>query len=538
MSPVSDLSTSDGQNAPNLVLARLLDYFGRRTNWQRRLWNPGTVTVLRETLEAVDLLASGHLRPQTVSELARTAQRRSGPDLGLGSPATRSALTATLEELRKSPENRIARHQLDHLLTGIPPDYLARWRQILSDEPEKLAPEEASRVLAGHLLGLGFSPDHLHRWATWLLRGKNPASLAEVFGKADEVARRQPRPWDVLVPFVALEQHGQQMPAEWLDAAATTRWLSQNAPAATLRHNGGFLLQITARDPWAAVEEAGDLVESMRARVAVGLPGSPHFEPFATAVVSGSAEMFQLGRPLRQVDVHALRRQNGLFSTSDPGLTGKLRSAIDLVAPLETGAPGAAIAGGWAALEAVLARADTPNTRIAEDFAVLVACSFPRAELTPLSYAYTAENDDALAAELRSVSSNLERCRMLGTAIEQGRDVHLQRPSDQAALERVRGIVSNPSAVLRRVATYAEEALQRLYRQRNLVLHAGKTDSVAISMVLRTVPPIVGAGLDRLVHDALVTGHSYPLRLVARARTALEHCGKEGGAKPWDLLGH
>ena len=83
-------------------MARLLDYFGRRTNWQRRLWNPGTVTVLQETLEAVDLLASGH-RAATVKELARMAQRRSGPDLGLGPSAVRSALTATLRKLQESP---------------------------------------------------------------------------------------------------------------------------------------------------------------------------------------------------------------------------------------------------------------------------------------------------------------------------------------------------------------------------------------------------------------------------------------------------
>ena len=116
--------------------------------------------------------------------------------------------------------------------------------------------------------------------------------------------------------------------------------------------------------------------------------------------------------------------------------------------------------------------------------------------------------------------------------------MYFQAPSDQAALERVRAILDDPPGVLHRVATYVDEAMQRLYRQRNLVLHAGTTDSVAMSSTLRTAPPLVGAGLDRLVHDALATGASDPLRLVARARTALEHCGHEGGAKPWDLLGH
>ena len=113
-----------------------------------------------------------------------------------------------------------------------------------------------------------------------------------------------------------------------------------------------------------------------------------------------------------------------------------------------------------------------------------------------------------------------------------------RKPSDQAAVERMRDILADPSEVLGRVVGYVNEALRRLYRQRNLVLHTGKTNSVAISFALRTVPPLVGAGLDRLVHDALAMGQSEPLRLVARGRTALQHCGKDGGVKPWDLLGH
>jgi len=518
-------------------MARLLDYFGRRTNWQRRLWNPGTVTVLQETLEAVDLLASGH-RAEAVRELARMAQHRSGPDRGLGTSADRSALTATLRKLQESPRSPIARHQLDQLLTSITKDYLARWSRILSSDPNALAPEAASRTLAGHLLGLGFSSDYLHRWATWLAKQRSPASLAEVFREAEEVTRRQPRRWEVLVPFIALARHSQQMPPEWLDAGATTQWLAQNSPTVRLRHNGGFLLQINAHDQWAAAEEAGDLIESLAARVAVGQPGRPSFEPHSEAIIAGSAKTFPLGRPRRQVDIHALQRQNSLFSVVEPGLTGRLRSAIDMVAPLETGAPGAVIAGGWAALEAVLARPKASHREIAEDFAILVACSLPRAELTPLAYAYIAQNDDRLSAELIRSSSNLERCALIGTAIKKGVPMRLRTPSDQAAVERMRGILADPSGVLDRVVSYVNEALLRLYRQRNLVLHAGKTDSVAISSALRTVPPLVGAGLDRLVHDALEMGYSEPLRLVARARTAIQHCGKDGGVEPWDLLGH
>ena len=535
MSPAEHGSSRTGHaQAPDLAIARLRDYFGRRTNWQRRLWNPGTMVVLREALEASQLLETGHLRERAVVDLARTAERRAGPDLGVGPPALRRTLQASLREVRKRP---IARYELEHLLKSVEPNYLGRWSEALS-EPGKLATEQASRILAGHLLGLGFSPHYLHRWATWLGQRQKPATLSDVFAEAEEVARRQSRTWSVFVPFDAIERHGQRMPEEWLEPQAATEWMRREVPWTAERQNGGFLLGIKAPDPWAAVEQANDSIESLAARVAVGMPGRPRFEHLSKAFVSGSNEEFLLGRPRRQVDIRSLKRQHALFSVNAPALAGRLRSAIDLVAPLETGAPGAAVAGGWAALEAALARPDTLNSEAARDLAVLVACSFPRAELTPLTYAYEDQANDALSQQLRNARSNLERCELMGAAIRNNEALEFDNPSDRAAVERIRGIIAEPQAVLNRVVDYVEEALLRLYRQRNMVLHAGKTDSVAMSSALRTAPPLVGAGFDRLVHDALTVGDSDPLRLVARARIELSMCGKEGGSSIWDLLGH
>lgn len=536
MSPAEHGSSKTGHaQAPDLAIARLRDYFNRRTNWQRRLWNPGTVVVLRETLEASQLLETGHLRERAVVDLVRTAERRAGPDLGVGPAALRATLQASLKEMHKSP---IARYELEHLLKSVRPNYLGRWSEALVSEPGKLATEQASRILAGHLLGLGFSPDYLHRWATWLGQGQKPATLSDVFAEGEEVARRQSRRWSVFVPFDAIERREQRMPEEWLEPQAATEWMRREAPQAAARQTGGFLLDIEAPDPWAAVEQANDLIESLAARVAVGMPGQPRFEHLSKAFVSGSNKEFLLRRPRRQVDIHSLKRQHALFSVNAPALAGRLRSAIDLVAPLETGAPGAAVAGGWAALEAALARPGTPNSEAAKDLAVLVACSFPRAELTPLTYAYEDRANDALSRQLRSARSNLERCELMGAAIRNNETLKFGNPSDRAAVERIRGIIAEPQAVLKRVVNYVEEALLRLYRQRNMVLHAGKTDSVAMSSALRTAPPLVGAGFDRLVHDALTVGDSDPLRLVARARIELSMCGKEGGSSIWDLLGH
>lgn len=515
--------------ATELVIARLLDYFGHRTPWHRRLWNPGTVTLLKETLEAADLYNSNHLRKKAVEDLAKTAAYRAGPDLGVGPKSVKSSLTEILKEVRQRPGDRVVRHQLKYLLTRIEQNYLGRWSDILSENPTELPPEQSSRLLAGHLLGLGFSYENLHRWVTWVKAKRKPTTLADLFGEAEEVARRNKKPWSVLVPLKSINQHQQKMPKEWLDQAATTKWISENLGKAAPRKrtSGGFLLEICALDPWAAVELARNFLVSLKARVAVGKPTKPRLETWDRAFVFKSKKRFSrvlqvpLTHPERQVDVKSLKHHNAIFSIKHPGLTGRLRSAIDLLAPLETGAPGAAIAGGWAAVEAVLARPGTPNVQAAADLATLVACSFPRAELTPLVYAYRDTYDDALSQQLRDASSNRDRCALLGGAIERGGTFWFPNLSDLAAFERVKEITNNPSEVLKRVKGYAEESFRRLYRQRNLVLHAGKTDSVAMSSTLRTVPPLVGAGFDRLVHDALVIKKSKPLRLVARAQTEL-----------------
>lgn len=523
------------QQQTKLVTARLLEYSGRRTPWQRRLWNPGMVTVLQELLEAVEFLGDGHLRPKSVGDLAHRAEIRAGKDLGIGSPSFRAGLTRCLKKIH---EDALGRHKLEHFIQTISPGYLRRWREAIADNPGAISPERASRVLAGHLLGLGFSPERLHRWV-WKLRSAGEVqSPLELFEAAEELSRWTRRTWEVLVPVENIERDDQVMPAQWLEPTQVSRWIAMNAAGASHRGPGGFLLRIEALDPFAAVEVASDLIESLSARIAVGKPGMVRFSVGSTAWVAGRRGEFHLDRPRRQVDIHSIAQQNSLFSIESESIDGRMRSALDLLASLETGAPGAAVAGGWAAIEAVLARSDASNIDAAHDLAALVACSFPRAELTPLAYAYRNEHADQLALEIASASTNRERCGLLADAIRSGREPEFQKPGDQACAARMVRLLADPKHELAVVMGSAEEAIRRLYRQRNLVLHAGVTNSVAMTPTLRTVPPIVGAGFDRIVHDVLTTGNREPAKLVARAHVELELCGKPGGAPPWDLLGH
>ena len=129
--------------APNLVIARLLDYWGRRTDWQRRLWNPSTSTVLHEALESARELEAGQLREAAVRDLAGSAERRAGPDLGVGPSEVRALIVDTL---RRLPKSMTARRQLEHLLKAIATNYLRTWRDEFTSSPGVVPTEQISRV--------------------------------------------------------------------------------------------------------------------------------------------------------------------------------------------------------------------------------------------------------------------------------------------------------------------------------------------------------------------------------------------------------
>ena len=99
----------------------------------------------------------------------------------------------------------------------------------------------------------------------------------------------------------------------------------------------------------------------------------------------------------------------------------------------------------------------------------------------------------------------------------------------------MRELLREPRETLRKVRDYVEIALNRLYRQRNLILHGGKVTGDGRAEILATVPPLVGAGLDRIAH-AWFTERTSPIELAARAELGLELVGSPSGKHPTELL--
>jgi hypothetical protein len=218
-----------------------------------------------------------------------------------------------------------------------------------------------------------------------------------------------------------------------------------------------------------------------------------------------------------------MHRENRIWLESEPDPF--IDPAIELLAPLQSGTATAAIAGGWAAIESLLSEPHAKRADPAERLATIVACSFPRAELTDLAYAVIEIGGD-LADRLKELGSNREKAELTAKAILNGSLPMLPSWSDRAAVERVRDLLADPHKAM----------FARLYRQRNLILHAGKTQAVALRSTLRTASPLVGAGLDRIAHGRFA-GNLRPIQLAGRARTAIENLSADEPLRCVDLLG-
>ncbi|MGH3258940.1 MAG: hypothetical protein ACRDOU_26670 [Streptosporangiaceae bacterium] len=227
------------------------------------------------------------------------------------------------------------------------------------------------------------------------------------------------------------------------------------------------------------------------------------------------------------------------------GTRSRVDDALELAAPINQGPLGPAVAGSWAAVESLLSNPDDPHEErsgkavAADRLAAIIACSWPRAELTTLAHRYQRSEANELTGRLAACGTNRDRARIMAQAISENRELHFGEiragDSEQAALERMRALLAQPRSTLHDVLIPIKVAIRRLYRSRNIVLHGGSMKGVSLDASLRTGAPLIGAGLDRITHAALVEGLD-PLDLAARAETALNLVGGETKLSVVDLL--
>jgi hypothetical protein len=338
--------------------------------------------------------------------------------------------------------------------------------------------------------------------------------------------------FDILVPFEVEPDRKATRPSEWIDSAAAADWLRTNGFGGTtsIRQRGGLVLSLEARDVEGAFMQVGDILDRFAARVAIGT--SSAFRAHANVHVAGKGE-FDAQRPRRRVKVHALARADQVYALSP---TAPIDSALELLSHLDLGPPPVEIAAGWSAAEALLlGPGDRSNVAAADRLGALVACSWPRAELTDLAWAKIRQDDDKLSSKLAALKTNREKAERAAGELAAGSKIVLQDTSDMAAARQMSKLLGYPAAVLMDVRAHVAECFRRLYRVRNVILHAGRTDLVGLRATLRPAPPLVGAGMDRIAHAHLVSGTA-PLELVARAELEIARAGLSAAPSIVEML--
>ena len=515
-----------------VVATRMLDFFGAETAWQRRLWDIGTCLTLREIVEASDAVERA-LSSEAVDWLRVSALALAGPDLGVGTGAERSTLTAALQAnvTRGSFDARI----IEQIEASANRGYLSRWASALEAATPPVGPERLARALGGHLLGSGFSPEYLHRWWSYKVHHEGgERTLSDIVRDAHDRVAEPLACHDVIIPLRRATARVHEVPG-WLAPGAASDLLTpiNKRPIAGLA--GALRLKLTARDPGAAVEAAADLVDRYIARITLGGGGEGIDPlPYVWVAAAGRHQRMRLRRR-RGLEIPVLlRRDEPITSPVAP----RIDSSLELLGPVDQGPTASAAAGGWAAVETLLsAPGDRAKVRAADRLASLVACSFPRAELAQLAHRFVARDGDSnplLAERLSSASTNTNRARRLARHLRVD-DVAFSDESDAAACQRMKALVLNPRTGLRDLEAHLQRSLRRLYRVRNLVLHGAATDSVTLTPALRAAAPLIGAGIDRLVRGTVLQAVQ-PLDLAARARIMIDNADNLDPERLGDLL--
>lgn len=546
------MSATSQSDVELLVRARLEEFTTQWAPWNRRCWDLGTALALSEAHEASTWVPRRVLSESALSWfLKRSLQPRLGQDMALGDSVVRQQLESTLKSGLTKRANQRTLAELTKLVRN---DYLARWRDYIAkmarERPGELNVERTSRYIAGHLLDGGFHIDNLRKIIPAALSATPTlADLVDYLNDLDQLGTREYR---IVIPLQrvpvpeAARKSDSWIPPDQLQAVLAPLYTDieqaigpESLKALRASPSGALRFVVTVRDRESAADEARDILSRLAKRAKYIRGTGRELTAFPFILIDDDG-IEALDLPFRRASLETLRSENILykFSSDAQGKLSQLEEALELAAALNEGSASTAIAGGWAALESLLSEGEDTGdrdagrgARAADRAAALVTTLWPRAELATLSR-NASVLDPRLARRLDAHPNNdRERCRIVTEWLRSGHAIGYGDPSDTAALHRMQQLIDAPKQVVGRVNGYMCGALRRLYRQRNIVLHGGSIQSVALRATLRTTAPLVGAALDSIAYGFFRNDQS-PLESAARSQLALKLVGETDG---WDL---
>lgn len=516
---------------------RILELTSTQAPWHRRLWRGGTMELAEEFL--TDSVRPG-AREIAIDDRRKHLMNALRTDHGIADFGRRIEIPAkeinTVSD--KTSHAWIAlRHHLDEMNHA----YLSNWADALAAPPPNrpIDAEGAARRITAHILGSGMPRNSLHQWLHAIQSKPTTVTPHDFLRQADRRLNSPKKkftfcvPVDKPPPFAVSHESA----PGWMTATQTADWKRQHAPdAEPARHQGSFLVDITARDVNAAADEARDVIAHLETKFRLGTRKSIGILPTMWSMQRRSG--FPTRATNRMINLMAFDRLGRLqdLTTAD-----YLANTLALVEPLQTAAPHIAVTSGWSAIESLLVGpADASDIVAARRFSLIIAASLMRAEFTWLAKTYTDENDDTDARSLAACETNIERAKRFQILAFTRPDLTLTNVTDNLALQRVRPALQDPRREITNIVEILTREFTRLYRKRNMVVHGGQIRGTNLHSISETLTPLIGAGIDRIVHAELQFGvPPIELSATAEARVAyLSPTTSDSGGGLLDLLEH
>ncbi|MFD1846964.1 hypothetical protein [Arthrobacter flavus] len=500
----------------------------------------GTIVGLKEVLECIEGVSNKQMTKDIVAYVAPSMIRQVARDEGVGTKAVRDAVLELLADLKTyaTTSDYIQKTDLLRQYCGrIEEDYLDNWHAYISlgNIPEQ-SYELVARALLSHMLDAGFDRSHLHGWLK--SRTVSGADLLALVSDARTMEDQGVKTFDFLIPFEKMSQKVSDALGDHYVTPENYVTLASQVPQRLVKSirkpAGAARVQVQAKDPHAASRMAHSWAQRLKARISVGLE--------ITDLRTGDYCYDETGHKLRrlrpempEVRVPSLQRNSILIPdiTNTSQSTAKIDDALELLASLEQSSAGASIATTWAAVESLLGQPGGKNVEAADRLADIVTCAFPSAEFSHLAQAKLADHETGSdLQDLRNEkATSAVRSDALLALIKSGRRIEYAEADDDASFIRAHALAHEPKEVMGRIRGYYTDAFRRLYYQRNLVMHAGRFDSVSLSSTVRTLPILTAAGVDRIIRAHFANGGIDAIGLAARAKIELNLLGSDG-ARP------
>jgi hypothetical protein len=329
------------------AVVRLLEFLSERKPWFRSLWGVGIVLAMEELYEACTALRQGHLSEAAIKRMASSLQKRAGVH-----PAFTEAEKQFLrQQLHHVPRAEgVAHFGLRELSVCISSDYLTRWSRAVA--AGRFTVEHFARSVAAYLLDAGFSGQYLRDFIKARLDAPESITLPQLCDALQAEMFASPhREFEVLLAFTTIPATLNGVPPSWLRGVAVITWLKENGfDTAGVRAPAAIVLKIKARDAIGAAQAARSESDRHVARALVATGEQLNRVPMLW--VKGCAAPAPMKGASREVGVRELFREDRVFSAD---VSQSVDAALELLAHLEGTSAPAAVAGGWGAIEGLLA---------------------------------------------------------------------------------------------------------------------------------------------------------------------------------------